>query len=807
MSQPGRWLWGLVPLALLWGAGNLFLDETIERDVTRRAVAAAVSVAGEAPGARPVTAQIDGRDVTISGEALSADGAARALARLRAEFGVRRALGGLSQVVPQRPYSWSATRQGDVVTLAGYVPDESTARALVAAAEKALPGAKVEDRQAFAFGAPTGFGAMAAAALAELPQLATGKVALDDTRFCLEGRATGPDAYLALQAALARLARDGFQAVPCTIEPSVVSPYRWSVERLAGDVLQLEGFYPSDAARQQVLALLRRAFPGQIAVEDRLKPGAGEPAAYLTKVGRALSDLARLRQGKAELEADAYRLSGDGPDTYEACQALRLQIAQGDGPDSVAQATIACPPEPPPPIESLMPPLPAIPEPIFLPSDLPPPPPPPPPVESQIPPLPEIPAPIFLPSDLPVPAPPAAPVEAVVPPAPLPPAPPAAPAPPPAVALAWSAAIGPDGVALQGLVPDAATREALLARARGLAASGAVADRMAVEPNLRDAADYAAATGFALDLLGRLKEGTVTLAGSALSLAGQVADGRAWTELDAALRRRPLPAGLSLVGEGAATLALRPYGLSISVDRTGLSLSGHLPDTATREALRALVEASPLQGKWSDDTQIVPGAPEGFAAAAAMAVTNLLRLDLGSATIVDDLVTLRGLTCRDLIQREVETSAATGLPAGFRADASIGLRQTGCVVDPPATCQNDLDALTKNNTVLFAQGTTVVQLDAPTERVIAAAVAILAQCPTTRITIEGHANRDGERTGFNNLDLSARRALRVRDELVQRGIDPARLETQGFGSTRPLVPHGAPEARAMNRRVQFTVAK
>lgn len=795
MSQPGRWLWGLVPLALLWGAGNLFLDETIERDVTRRAVAAAVSVAGEAPGARPVTAQIDGRDVTISGEALSADGAARALARLRAEFGVRRALGGLSQVVPQRPYSWSATRQGDVVTLAGYVPDEATARALVAAAEKALPGAKVEDRQAFAFGAPTGFGAMAASALAELPQLATGKVALDDTRFCLEGRATGPDAYLALQAALGRLARDGFQAVPCTIEPSVVSPYRWSVERLAGDVLRLEGFYPSDAARQQVLALLRNAFPGQVSVDDRLKPGAGEPAAYLTKVGRALADLARLRQGKAELEGDVYRLSGDGPDTYDACQALRLQIAQGDGPDSVAQATIACPPEPPPSIESLMPPLPAIPDPVFLPSDVPPPPPSP-PVESLMPPLPEIPAPIFLPSELPLPAPSPPPVEAAAPPAP-----------PPAVALAWSATIGRDGVALQGLVPDAATREALLARARGLAASGAVADRMAVEPNLRDAADYAAATGFALDLLGRLKEGTVTLAGSALSLAGQVADGRAWTELDAALRRRPLPAGLSLVGDGAATLALRPYGLAISVDRTGLSLSGHLPDVATREALRALVEASPLQGKWSDDTQIVPGAPEGFAAAAAMAVTNLLRLDLGSATIVDDLVTLRGLTCRDLIQREVETSAATGLPAGFRADAAIGLRQTGCVVDPPATCQNDLDALTKNNTVLFAQGTSVVQLDAPTERVIGEAVAILAQCPTTRITIEGHANRDGERTGFNNLDLSARRALRVRDELVQRGIDPARLETQGFGSTRPLVPHGAPEARAMNRRVQFTVAK
>ncbi|MET3892888.1 OOP family OmpA-OmpF porin [Bosea sp. OAE506] len=763
MSQPGRWLWGLVPLALLWGAGNLFLGEAIERDVGRRAVAAAAAVAGEAPGARPITAQINGRDVTIGGEALSADGAARAIARLRAEFGVRRALGGLSQVVAQKPYSWSASRRADVLTLGGFVPDEATARGLVAAAEKALPGLRVEDRQSLAFGAPPGFAEMATAVLAELPKLASGKVALDDTRFCIEGTAATPDDHVALQAALAR-PREGFQPVACTLDAPTVSPYRWNVEKLADGSLRIEGFAPP-ALREQLLEALRRAFPGQVAVDDRTKPAAGEPPAFLTRVARAFADLSRLRQGRAELEGDAYRLSGDGPETYEACQALRLQIAQGDGPDSVAQATIACPPAPPPPVETLMPPLP------------------------------DIPAPVFLPSELPAPAPR---VEAPVAPATPP---------PPPVALAWSAAIGADGVTLQGQVPDAASRDALLARAGAIAAGRPVTDRLALEGNLRDAADYGEATGFALDLLGRLKRGSVTLAEKTLSLAGEVADGTAWADLDALLRRRPLPAGLALTGEGATTVVPRPYRLALAVDRNGLGLSGYLPNSRSREQLRALVEASPLKGRWRDETQILPGAPEGFAAAAVMAVGNLLRLDLGSAEIADDLVTLRGLTCRDLIQREIETSAAAGLPAGFRIDAAIGLRQTGCVVDPPATCQNDLDALTKRNTVLFAQGTSVVALDAPTERVVGEAVAILNLCPTARITIEGHTNSDGERGVFNNLDLSARRALRVRDELVRRGIDPSRLETQGFGTKRPLVAHGLPDARAMNRRVQFTVAK
>lgn len=796
MAGAGRWLWGLVPLALLWSAGNLFLGETIERDVARRAVAAAAAVAGEAPGARPVSAQVDGRDVTISGEALSADGAARAIARLRSEPGVRRALGGLSQVVAQKPYSWSATRQGDVVTLNGFVPDEETARAAVAAASAALPGLRIDDRQSLAFGAPAGFQNKLTAVIAQLPKLATGKMALDDQRFCIEGRAQTPEHYLALRAAAGTLAGDGFQAVPCALEPPVVSPYRWSLERRADDRLRLEGFYPSDDVRQQILALLAKTFPGATGIDDGLKPAAGAPPAFLARTTRAIADLARLRHGKADLTGDVYAVSGEGPDSFEACQALKLQIAQGDGPESVAQADIACPPEPPP-VESLMPPLPEIPEPVFLPSDKPEPPQPQTPevpVDSLMPPLPEILAPIFLPSELP--AAPRPPVDATAPP----PAPPATPK--PAVALTWSATLGDDGVSLQGLVPSQPAREALLAQARRIAPSGTVSDRLALSPELRAEPDYAAATDFALEILSTLQRGSVSLAGTVLSLSGEVADGAAWARLEAALRRQPLPAGLSLEGEGAAAIAVRPYVLSLSVDRTGLTLSGYLPNIASRDALLALVAASPLAGRLTDETQILPGAPKGFGLAAGVAVANLLRLDLGSAVINNDRVTLRGLTCRDLIQREVETSAGTGLPPGFEADTAIGLRQTGCVVDPPATCQNDLDALTKRNTVLFAQGTSVVALDEPTERVIAEAVAILRQCPGARITIEGHANNDGQRRRFDNLDLSTRRALRVRDELVRRGIDAARLETRGFGTTRPLVPHGAPDEppRPVHRR-------
>ena len=776
MSQPARWLWGVVPLGLLWGVANLALDAALQRDVGLRAEQAVAAVAGTTPGARPVVAQVDGRDVTIGGEVLSADGANKAMARLHGEFGVRRTLGGLSQVVAQKPYSWFASRQSGMVTLGGFVPDLETAAANMTVAAAALPGSRIDDRQTVAFGAPDGFAAMAVAMLAELPKLTSGRVALDDGRYCIEGKAASSDAFLALEAAVAQAERPGFRAVKCDLEPPTVTPYRWSVEHEAGGGLVIHGLYPDREVRGQILAAARQAFGAGTALRDEMEPALGAPAAFLAKVTRALGDLARLREGKAEIDGDDYALSGKGPETYEACQSLRLQIAQMDGPDSVARATIACPPAPPPvPVVVPMPEIPGLILDDVLPAS----------------PRPENPAPPPAPQGS-TPAPSSSTV--AVPPRAVAPVP-----------LDWSAVRSESGFRLNGELPDDAARATILATLRDLFGQAAVDDRMVVEPALRSELDLRASTRFALEALSKLKAGSVGIRDKTFAIAGEVADVASLAALRDLLARRA-PAGLT-VAAMPDNVVVRPYGLSLSADRTGLRLSGYLPDQATQGVLRALVTDSPLKDRFEDATTLVSGAPAGFAEAARTVLADLLRLDLGSASVVDDHVMLRGLTCRDLIKSEIETSAATGLPRGFKADVVVGLRQTGCVVDPPASCQNDLDGLTKRNTVLFGQGTSVVELDATTERVISEAAAILKKCPGSSVVIEGHANRDGERRGFDNMDLSLRRALRVRDELARRGIDPDKLAVKGYGSTRPLVPYEASDARAMNRRVQFTVAK
>ena len=72
-----------------------------------------------------------------------------------------------------------------------------------------------------------------------------------------------------------------------------------------------------------------------------------------------------------------------------------------------------------------------------------------------------------------------------------------------------------------------------------------------------------------------------------------------------------------------------------------------------------------------------------------------------------------------------------------------------------------------------------------------------------RVRIEGHTDSRGG--DASNLELSDRRATSVRVFLVQNGVDPARLESKGYGETRPIASNSTRQGRAANRRVEFVI--
>jgi outer membrane protein OmpA-like peptidoglycan-associated protein len=74
-----------------------------------------------------------------------------------------------------------------------------------------------------------------------------------------------------------------------------------------------------------------------------------------------------------------------------------------------------------------------------------------------------------------------------------------------------------------------------------------------------------------------------------------------------------------------------------------------------------------------------------------------------------------------------------------------------------------------------------------------------------RVVIEGHTDNTGA-PSFNKT-LSAARAAAVREYLVGRGVDAARLEAKGFGAERPAESNKTAKGREANRRVEFIVGE
>ncbi|MBN1686749.1 MAG: gliding motility-associated C-terminal domain-containing protein [Spirochaetales bacterium] len=92
---------------------------------------------------------------------------------------------------------------------------------------------------------------------------------------------------------------------------------------------------------------------------------------------------------------------------------------------------------------------------------------------------------------------------------------------------------------------------------------------------------------------------------------------------------------------------------------------------------------------------------------------------------------------------------------------------------------------------------------------------ILKRYPTYKIHVEGHAVRiywdDPVRGPVEEkealLPLSLGRAEAIREALVERGVRRDRITVEGFGGTRPVVPHSDLENRWKNRRVEFILGK
>ena len=142
-------------------------------------------------------------------------------------------------------------------------------------------------------------------------------------------------------------------------------------------------------------------------------------------------------------------------------------------------------------------------------------------------------------------------------------------------------------------------------------------------------------------------------------------------------------------------------------------------------------------------------------------------------------------------------SAAGSASGGTSAAASSSSSSSSSSAAATETQMSPADKLAQvGNTVFFAFDS--AELSAESKDTLDRQAAFLNVNPTLVVVVEGHADERGTRE--YNLALGDRRAVSVRDYLLAKGLNAARIRTVSYGKERPAVVGSNEEAWAKNRR-------
>jgi outer membrane protein OmpA-like peptidoglycan-associated protein len=105
--------------------------------------------------------------------------------------------------------------------------------------------------------------------------------------------------------------------------------------------------------------------------------------------------------------------------------------------------------------------------------------------------------------------------------------------------------------------------------------------------------------------------------------------------------------------------------------------------------------------------------------------------------------------------------------------------------------------------LLFATGSAT--LDPASHEQLSNIAAILKAYPKVKIKLGGYTDNTGDAAA--NLKLSDDRAKNVMAELTKMGVDPSRMEAQGYGEEHPVADNNTDAGRQLNRRISLRVTE
>lgn len=251
--------------------------------------------------------------------------------------------------------------------------------------------------------------------------------------------------------------------------------------------------------------------------------------------------------------------------------------------------------------------------------------------------------------------------------------------------------------------------------------------------------------------------------------------------------------------------AERPW-LTASFDRDGVILAGRMPSQPTADALSALASAR-FPGEVLSDAVTHVDAPDTdptWQTASFAAIEALALLPEGRLELTDARLRLSGRIDDPALAGQIHRALAGALP-GITVSTALTVDLPAQVAAQPlstARCLTRLNGHVALHPIRFAPGSAVLEAEA--EPVLDEIAQLLGRCPVAVVEIGGHTDSQGSE-GLNER-LSTARANAVRDALLLRGIQLARLAARGYGEIRPIASNKTEAGRERNRRIAFAPA-
>lgn len=223
---------------------------------------------------------------------------------------------------------------------------------------------------------------------------------------------------------------------------------------------------------------------------------------------------------------------------------------------------------------------------------------------------------------------------------------------------------------IRGHVPTKDGRRAILGLVKASMPDLEINDKMVLAGGAPPLQIWLGSVSFALLQLGQLKNGSVSMAGTDISISGEAENSDAYQNIQKALIAN-LPAGATLKESSVTPPVVKPYTWKVKYVSNTVTFTGFVPTEELRSRILQQTRSLFTGSKIKDGMELAAGQPKSWTWAVSASLTQLHRLETGRAELTDKALVFEGRAINLSTANDVITSIRHGLPAAFESTEKV----------------------------------------------------------------------------------------------------------------------------------------